>query len=195
MNDVTWTQSQQIATAKFGPQADGIAFVYDQGAYAGVWSGWNEGIIRFGRKKRDGYDTWFTYFAIKDTKTGRYHTELYREYADYARAWTNRKLAGVQIEASALGDGTNRYYMTLNHVNVFKYNEGNRDIYNDKPLKTGDFVEVDMEKGAVYHNGILANELLEPSSDFFPIPVGKSQLAIYPPSVGETYIYYDEKHL
>lgn len=195
MNDVTWTQAQQIATAKFGPDADGIGFVYDQGAYAGVWSGWSDGIIRFGRKKRDGYDTWFTYFAIKDAKTGRYHTELYREYADYARAWNGRKLAGVQIEASMLGDGEFKYYMTLNHINVFKYNEGNRDIYNDKPFKAGDFVEIDMETASVYKNGVLANELLDPSSDFFGVPAGKSQLAIYPPSVGETYIYYDEKHM
>lgn len=195
LNDVTWTKYQQIATCKFGGNADGVGWLYDRGGFDGVWSDWKYGIIRYGRKKRNGYDTWFTYFAIQDTKTGRYHTELYREYADYARHWTNRKLAGVQIEASALGDGDHRYFMSLNHINVFKYNEGNRDLYNDKPFRAGDFVEVDMEKGAVYHNGILANELLDPSSDFFGLPPGKSQVAIYPPSIGETLIYYNEKHI
>ncbi|WP_412036328.1 distal tail protein Dit [Bacillus pacificus] len=195
LNDVTWMKHQQIATCKFGGNADGTGWVYDRGAFDGVWNDWKYGIIRYGRKKRNGYDTWFTYFAIQDTKTGRYHTELYREYADYARHWTNRKLAGVQIEASALGDGDHRYFMSLNHINVFKYNEGNRDLYNDKPFKAGDFVEIDMESASVYHNGVLANELLDPSSDFFSIPAGKSQLAIYPPSIGETFIYYNEKYM
>ncbi|HGO9416661.1 TPA: distal tail protein Dit [Bacillus cereus] len=193
MNDVTWLGNHQIAVARFGSQAEGIQFVYDHGAYPGVWQGWHDGIIRLGRKKRDGYVTWFTYFAIRDQKTGRLHTELYREYADYTGRWL-QKLAGVQIAVAALGEGDKVYYMTLNHVNVYKYNEGDRTQYNDKPFKADDILEIDMESAAVYLNGHVAADLIDPASDFFALPTGKSQLAIYP-AVGDAEITFKNKYL
>ncbi|MED2788233.1 phage tail family protein [Bacillus thuringiensis] len=194
LNDVTWMKTQQIATVKFGDDNNGIGMVYDRGGFDGVWSGWNNGIIRFGRKERKGYVTWFTYFAIIDDKTGRYHTELYREYADYTGRYLN-KLAGVQLETSMLGNGDKRYYMTLNHVNVFKYNENQRDKVNDMVFKRGDTLEVDMGSASIYKNGLLANELLDPSSDFFSIPTGRSELAIFPATAGETNITFTNKYL
>jgi predicted phage tail component-like protein len=193
MNDVTWLGNHQIAVARFGSRAEGINMVYDSGAYPGVWQGWHDGVISFGRKQRNGYVTWFSYFAIKDTKTGRLHTELYREYADYTGRWL-QKLAGVQLAVGALGGGDKVYYMTLNDLVVYKYNEGNRDVYNDRPFKAGDTVEVDMETAAVYHNGHIATDLIDPSSDFFSIPTGKSQLAVFP-NVGDTEITFKNKYL
>lgn len=194
LNDVTWMKTQQIASVKFGDKNNGIGMVYDRGGFDGVWSGWNNGIIRFGRKERKGYVTWFTYYAIIDDKTGRYHTELYREYADYTGRYLN-KLAGVQIETSALGNGDKRYYMTLNHVNVFKYNENQRDQVNDMAFKRGDTLEVDMASASIYKNGILANDMLDPSSDFFSIPTGRSEIAIYPSSAGDTEIKFTNRYL
>lgn len=194
LNDVTWLKFQQIATVRFGDSGSGTTFVYDRGGFDGVWSDWVEGVIRYGRKERKGYVTWFTYYAIRDQKTGRFHTELYREYADYSGNWLN-KLAAVQIETSALGNGDKRYWMAINHMNVFKYNENNRDQVNDIPFKTGDTLEVDMETAAIYHNGVNASDLLDPSSDFFSIPPGRSEIAIFPPSAGDTEITFKNKYL
>ncbi|MDA2396504.1 phage tail family protein [Bacillus cereus] len=194
LNDVTWLKTQQIATVKFGDNKNGIAMVYDRGGFDGVWSEWNNGIIRFGRKERKGYVTWFTYFALQDAKTGRFHTELYREYADYTGRYLN-KLAGIQLETSALGNGDKRYYMTLDHVNVYKYNENQREQVNDMAFKQGDTLEVDMASASIYKNGILANDMLDPSSDFFSIPTGRSEIAIYPPSAGETSIKFTNRYL
>ncbi|MCU5554894.1 phage tail family protein [Bacillus cereus] len=194
LNDVTWMKTQQIASVKFGDNSSGTAMVYDRGAFDGVWSGWDDGIIRFGRKKRKGYVTWFTYYAIRDSKTGRFHTELYREYADYSGMWL-QKLAGVQIETSALGNGDKHYYMTLNHVNVFKYNEDKIGQTNDIPFKVGDELEIDMASAAVYKNGILANDLLDPSSDFFSIPTGRSEIAVFPTTAGDTEVKFTNKYL
>lgn len=193
MNDVTWLGNHQIAVARFGSRAEGINMVYDTGAYPGVWQGWHDGVISFGRKQRSGYVTWFTYFAIKDQKTGRYHTELYREYADYTGRWL-QKLAGVQLAVAALGNTDKVYYMTLNDLIVYKYNEGDRTPYNDIPFKAGDEVEIDMETAAVYHNGRVATDLIDPSSDFFSIPTGKSQLAVFP-NVGDAEITFTNKYL
>lgn len=194
INDVTWLKTQQIAAVKFGDLNNGIGMVYERGAYDGVWSGWDDGVIRFGRKKRNGYVTWFTYYAIKDSKTGRFHTELYREYADYTGAWLH-KLAGVQIETSALGNGDKKYYMTINHLNVFKYNEDKIGKTNDIPFKRGDTLEIDMASAAIYKNGILANELIDPSSDFFSIPAGRSEIAVFPVTSGDTEVTFKNNYL
>lgn len=185
-----WDNSrQQVIEARAGTWlGSNQYFVKSYGGYSGYWNDWANGMISITRKG----DTWAAYFCIYDPNNGHHKNWHYQEWVDTKDRFMG-KVAAIQVHVGAYGE-YEAYEMYLNDMQVYRYNTQRAETDNDIPFIAGDRLEINNEKAAIYLNGKPANHLLDPSSDYFSIPVGRSQLGIYP-SVGETTVRFKNRYL
>jgi predicted phage tail component-like protein len=166
-----------------------IFFVASYGAKMGVWKDWYNGFMRIGRKGK----TWFAYFCMIDSN-GKHHTRLYKEWVDKDSRYSAYDLAKIQIHIGAYGSNPPVSTMYISDIKVFDMNTNKPS--NKVPIyfRAGDVLTIDCDKAEIRLNGEPRYDLLNPSSDFFPLKKGLNGIAISP-AVADVKISYQERWL
>lgn len=139
-----------------------------------AWQTFNEGVMELGRIG----NTWWAYFAIRNSTTGVHHTQLYREWVDSGRTSMN-PITSVQIHVAQLAENPVAPYLWVGDVGVQK-------IISTKPTSSqspyifneGDVLRIDNEKALVTLNGKPCFDLLDPSSSFLKFKKGSNGVVV-----------------
>lgn len=180
----------QIIESRAGTWLNGGKyFIKSRGAYNGYWNDWHDGMIVLSRIE----DRWEGYFCIYHPKTGHHTYWHFDRWYDVDNKFGKSKVAAIQLHIGAYGD-YEPYEMYINGLTVFRHNINRQETDNDIAFIKGDELEIDCESASVFLNGKPAMHLLDPSSDFFSIVQGNSQLGITP-DLGSVEVSFSKRHL
>jgi predicted phage tail component-like protein len=165
-----------VVEAVAGGAQDGHAMINTNGSRIGAFNDFYGKID----VRREG-NRWNAYAALIDRQTGKaileYTSRKHEGYfIDKANKWTN-PIAQIQISASAYRDYKPVDAVQIHDLKVYKVNNINEETEVPFMVEAGDTVEIDCAKAAIYHNGLPAMHLLDPSSEFFALEKGGNEIS------------------
>lgn len=161
------------------------------GSYQGVWRNFKDGFMdieRIGNK-------WRFYCAIYDTATQTDHTRLNFNYVDVDNQYMTQ-VARIQIHIGAFGTAYAPTSIYMTHLRVNEILEvPSPSTQNECIFHTGDVLEIDNEKGAIYLNGAPYYSSLDPGSRFIKFKTGSNGLSVSPVSISSGSVSFVERWL
>ncbi|PEM08510.1 hypothetical protein CN610_19855 [Bacillus wiedmannii] len=138
-----------------------------------LWS-WFTGYIQISRR-----GTWYSaYITVVDPKSGFEHSGQYFEWRDPDGIY-NKPVLKYQFCIATFDNGPG-YPNTKVKKTRFTDAKPLPDMSIPIIFKTGDKLHIDCERAIVRHNGRVAYQFLNPSSDFFALAKGGNKLTVSP---------------
>lgn len=162
--------------ARAGALNDGFYFISEAGDNPGVWNDF-DGMLRI---ERQG-NRWGAYIA-KISPGGVHYARRTRFYTDFAQQFMN-KLASVQVHIATSSD-YQPCDMSINEMRVYKLNQP-QDQQQEIPyiVHANDVVDIDNGLNRVLRNGEPLPQIVDVSTDFFPLEKGSNVLEVFPKDI------------
>lgn len=187
MKDPTQYMERNYGEVRLGALSGGLPLM----GYAGDGTVWNEfdGRIYVTRIK----DRWEITVGKYDSKTKRHHARLTVGHFDADKKF-NQQVAKIQVHFASHSTYP-ATQMLLDTMRVWKINNVPAATSVPYIVGAGDVVEIETATGGIYRNGVPWMSEFNPTSEFFPLKPGTTQLAFLPNDAATVAMTYRKRWL